>query len=132
MAGEFTISARLSYDFGSFTVGGTVDSIICDGKTSISKTIPANSTNAEIDVVVDVSTVVVAAIEANKNCTVKTNSTSAPDDTLTLLANKAVGWKTNDVASLFLTADVTKLYVTTGAEATIIKFGVGYDATPAL
>ena len=130
MAGEKAVTVSTSYRFGAGTVGGTVATVNPDSQTFISKSIPANSTNFEIQIVVDVSTVTIAAIEASKDCTVKTNSTSDPDDTLALKAAQAIGWRTNDVATLFLTVDVVKFYITTGAEATLFTFGFGVDATP--
>lgn len=130
MAGEKAVTVSTSYRFGAGTIGGTTATVNPDAQTFFSKTIPANSTNFEIDVVVDVSTVVIAAIEASKDAAVTTNDSGDPDDELALKANQAIGWRTNDVAAFFLTVDVTKFFVTTGAEATTLSFGFGVDATP--
>lgn len=132
MAGEASVRVSTSYTFGGGTIGGTVATVNPDAQIFMKKTIPANSTNVVFNVAIDVTAVTIAAIEANKDCTVKTNSTSTPDDTLALVANQAVGWRVGDVPALFLTEDVTVMYVTTGAEATTLSLGVGYDATPGI
>jgi hypothetical protein len=118
---------------GGVTVGGTVQSVLADLVTTLSKIVPAGATNIEFDVAVDVSAVKAAGIEASRDCTVKTNSTSAPDDTLSLVAGVPLIWVTGDAATFFLTADVTKFYITTPAGTdTTFKFTAAIDSTPVL
>ena len=94
-------------------------------------TVPASSTDYEIDVTMTFANAKAYAIVANKDCTVKTNSTSSPAETLTLKANQALVWCENDpAASHFLSVTLTKIYVTTTDE-TVIKFGHASDITPA-
>jgi hypothetical protein len=76
-----------------------------------------------------VSTIVSLAMEWSPNtgsttCTVKTNSSGTPDDTITLLADKPLFWDTQILATegtaCPLTVDVTTgLFITTTAIGTL-------------
>lgn len=114
------------------SIGGVSQTVAVEGGEVFDGTIAASQTNVEVSTPdVDLTTCTVMAIVADKDCTVKTNSTSAPDDTLVLKANIPLTWITGDLAdNKFLTADVTKWYVTTGAAATKLKILIGSDPTP--
>jgi hypothetical protein len=131
MANEQSTKVNRSVTIGGVSIGGTVQTVTTDLVTAFQKTIPTG-TNTEVDITVDISTCKVMAIEADNDCTVKTNSTSAPDDTLALKARQPLIWADGDPSGLqFLTADVTKFYVTT-TTATLLKFGSASDSTPVL
>jgi hypothetical protein len=133
MANEMTANVNRSLKVGALTIGGTVQNVLHDGVVNFSKTIPAG-TNAEIDISVDVSTVLAMAIEGDNDCDIYTNAVSSGsyDDHLVLKAKQPLIWATGDPASLqFFTTDVTKLYVTCAAP-TLLKFGAALDSTPVL
>lgn len=132
MANEQTARVSKSVSIGGITIGGIVASVVGDTAIVFQKAFPIG-TNVEADVnLIDVSRVTIAAIESSTDCTVLTNSTGSPDDTLTLKANQPLIWRTNDPAgALFLTVDVTKIYVTNAA-ATVIKLAVLQDTTPVI
>ena len=100
----------------SYTITGTAE-------TNIELEDLAISTNAAQDFAADVSTVVSLAIEWNpatgsSSATIKTNSSSMPDDTLTVLANNPLIWNTTIEDTIGtacpLTVDVTTgLFITT-------------------
>lgn len=79
----------------------------------------ASATAREIDIPLVRSAVQVLLMVADVDCTVKTNSSGAPDDTKTLKANVPllcalgalgfVGMQT--AAAVFPTADITKIFV---------------------
>lgn len=127
---NITRSASIS-GFG-INLGGITQTIAVEGGEVYDGSIAASQTNLEIAIPdVDLTTCTVMAIVADKDTTVKTNSTSAPDDTLALKANVPLTWMTGDLAdNKFLSADVTKWYVTTGAATTKLKILIGSDATP--
>lgn len=133
MAGENVINRTQSLTGGGVTVGGVTEAATADNVNVFKKTIPANSTNARIDFPITLDTLIAIGIVANKDVTVKTNSTSSPADTLTLAANKPLIYVASDPDdNLFLSADVTSLYVTTGAAATEVKIVAGVNSTPVL
>lgn len=108
-------------------VGGSNVAITVTAIQKGEKTIAASQTNSQFDVEIDVTNAKVLSIEANQACTVKTNNSSTPDDTLSLEANKPLVWSEDDTkdggdpVEKFLSADVTTLYVTTGSSETIVK-----------
>lgn len=132
MAGESTGRVSRSFSAGGVTVGGVIQTVTGDMVQTLSKVVPASSTNAEFDIAVDVSTIKGVGIEASHDTTVKTNSTSAPDNTLALVGGIPLIWTVGDIPANFLTVDVTKFYVTTGGSDTTVKFVAVTDSTPVL
>ena len=131
MAGELSNRIGATATIAGVAFGGTTLTVLADGGTAMQKTLGI-VTNGEFDVPVDISTVLCMAIEADNDCTVKTNSTSAPTDTIALKAKSPLIWATGYPAGMqFLSADVTKFYITTTV-ATIIKFAAGTDTTPVI
>jgi hypothetical protein len=132
VANELTFKVIRSVIFGAVQVGGVQETVLADLGVPFSKQIPANTTNGEADIVVTVANVKAAALVADKDCTIKTNSTSAPDNTFAMKANQPLIWAKDDPIALFLTVNLTKLFITTGAAATIVKFVAAVDATPVI
>ncbi len=92
--------------------------------------IAANQTNKEIDWAFTLANAKAYAICATQDCTVKTNSSSSPQETLTLKANQALVWRENDPSTMhFLSNDITQIFVT-NTTALTIKFGHVVDITP--
>jgi hypothetical protein len=58
-------------------------------------------------------------------CTLETNSSSSPVDTIALSAGKARKWEVGDPA--LLTADVTALYITSAAAAGTLEISILTD-----
>ena len=114
------------------SIGGISQTISAEGGEVYDGSIAASQTNVEIAIPdVDLATCTCMAIIADKDTTVKTNSTGAPDNTLSLKANVPLFWMTGDLAgNKFLTINVTKWYVTTGAATTKLKILIASDATP--
>ena len=129
MANEATARVSQSVNFGAGTIGGVVASVTANLVTWFSQLLLASGTR-EIDLTVDKDAVKLAAMEASQDCTVQVNSTSSPAPEIELKANQPLIWRDGDPTALFLTADVTKIYVIVGAEDTVFKFGALVDSTP--
>ena len=114
------------------TIGGDAEqSISADEESAGSVTVASSQTNYEIQWAFTLANAKAYAICADQDCTVKTNSTGAPDETLSLKANQALVWRENDPATMaFLSTNLTKIYVTTTPQ-TVVKFGHAVDITPA-
>lgn len=108
-------------------VGGSDVAVSVSSIQKGEKTIAASQTNSQFDIEIDVANAKVLSICADQDCTIKTNSTSTPGDTLTLEANKPLVWTEDDTKTAaaavekFLDDDVTTLYVTTGGNQTTVK-----------
>lgn len=120
MAASLYLTHTVSEDSGK-VVGGITTTISGTSRNYSEKNVAASQTNAQFDVEIDVANAKLISIVSDANCTIKTNNSSTPDDTLTLVANKPLVWdetQTKDAAAAiekFLSEDVTTLYVTTGA-----------------
>jgi hypothetical protein len=130
MAITYTVTKGLRTNNGSF--GTNTNSYSVEGEHVIEVPIPAASTNLLIAFTLDVSTVIALGISASKALTIKTNSSSAPDDTITLADSESIIYGNDEpdaVANPF-TTDVTALYVTNaGAAASVLKIAAGLDVT---
>lgn len=90
----------------------------------------AADTNKEISIAFPTAALDFIYIYCDKAITLKTNSTSAPDDTISLAAGVPLVWmKTSGIACPF-TAAVTKIYATGTGSAQVLSFRILRDATP--
>ncbi len=105
-------------------IGGTAYEITGTAEQNIFLDDLAIGTDVAQDFACDVSTIVSLAMEwspasGSSSCTIETNSSSAADDTITLLADKPLYWDTQILAAegtaCPLTVDVTGLFITTTA-----------------
>lgn len=83
----------------------------------VDESIPASSTNLPVAFAADVSQIKSLYIVADGPLTLKTNSSTEPDNTITLAANDPFVWVTGDpalrdTAGTAITTDITGLYVT--------------------
>lgn len=104
------------------------------GRIGASETIAAAATDVQVNLTVDISALTYIYIYASRPLTIKTNNATTPDDEFDLAGEKGLLWDETYVAiiPLFLTADVTALFVTNAdaenaAELTIVGL---QDATP--
>lgn len=80
----------------------------------------AIGTNTQVNIPdLDVSEIQSIRIQSDVDCTIKTNSSGSPDDTLDLVAGVPYIWNTDSYDSLLLTVDVTTIYVTNAAACTL-------------
>ena len=102
-----------------------------DEVNTLEVTVNASTTNLEVNCNIDVSQIKIIGMCANGTLTVKTNSTSAPDNTIALVADLPLLWTHNYYFSNPLGADVTKLYLTNaGSSAVVFQLVVLEDPTP--
>jgi hypothetical protein len=101
------------------------------GEVNITEPLAAPVTNYLINIAVDVSELSSLLIYSDVACTIKTNSSGSPDNTITVAAGKPVVWYTGCGLACPLTVDVTKIYVTVGGStAGTLKIRALQDATP--
>jgi len=88
---------------------------------SVDKTLAPSTTNYEVDCVLTRAQIKAISMQSiGGDLTIKTNSTSAPGDTVTMTAGQVWLWSSTAGVGTdpFPTADVTKLYLTTTAGTT--------------
>jgi hypothetical protein len=125
----FTHKVGIVFSTDAGAITSTADTYLVDSEVNLDEIVAAGATNKEYDIGITVAKIKDMVIMSSVPCTVKTNSTSAPDNTLTLAANKQLIWTVDHIETKFLTVDVTKFYVTVpGAVNAILKFRCGLSA----
>jgi hypothetical protein len=84
-----------------------------DTEINVSKQL-SSGTNQEIDFAVTQANLQSLCISTSTACTVKTNSTGSPQDTISLVAGQCLVWTlaTDTIGKCPFSGDVTKIYVT--------------------
>jgi hypothetical protein len=91
------------------------ETITAGGKTELSESIPESSTDLALTLALDVSALVGIYIKCSRDILLETNSGSAPGNTISLKAGKALIWSINCGLANPLTVDVTGLFCTLAA-----------------
>jgi len=98
---------------------------------SIEETVADSTTDFQVNVAIDVSTIKAIIINSTQNVTLETNSGGAPAETIALLANVPLMWDENSYYANLLGTDIVALFFTnaSGGVATV-NIECVYDATP--
>lgn len=117
---SFTVSSRESASANSLDVSSTRN-LSGESQLLISQAIADGASDQLIALSIDISQVRLLAIKSDQALTIKTNNSGAPDDTLSLLAGIPRIFRAGEYDTIFLTADVTAIYVTnaSGSVATL-------------
>jgi hypothetical protein len=136
MANELQTKLTRSINFGAVTIGGVAITKLTDQQLGIRKTIPANSTDVQVVIgSVTMANVLAMGLEVSEEgCTVKTNSSGSPTDTILPKKNVALIWIDGDPSlSKFITAvTLTSVFVSTGGSDALFAFGLALDVTPGI
>lgn len=124
---SLTHTLTIAYTNGAETLRNSVERT-SGAEANISETIAASQTDKLVAFTLDVSQAKSVFVQADAACTVETNSSSAPDNTLSLVADEPIIWYSGSSLTNPFTVDVTKLYVTTTVE-TVLDVRVLYDPT---
>jgi hypothetical protein len=128
MAFSATVQEKVTAS-GNVVVG--TNSYSGDGRESRTIAVPDSTTDLLVNLEVDVSQIQVIVMMSDQALTVETNSSSAPTDTISLLANKPWIWHPNSYDANLLTTDVTALYLTNSSgSAATFELELIHDATP--
>ncbi len=132
----YTAGMTLRTPSGTITSNNISVSYEHDAIAEYDFVIPASTTHKVCVMNFPYATIKVASISATGACTVKTNDSTTPDDTVTLTSTVlAKMWahdaRAGNVAANPFTADVTTSYITNAALVEItVKVRILYDATP--
>lgn len=120
------------YHTETFNDGGAniAYSVTKENEAAIDEEITFGSlaTDVLVALVLDVSQISSLCIVADAACTIKTNSSSSPAQTISLTANKPLRWNDGMAHANPLTTDITAIYVSCAANTTL-KIKALYDAT---
>lgn len=119
----YTHTTGVTYRTAAGQLASSTDALSADTEVGVDDSVAGTTTNKHYVLGVDVSEVQSFAMYSDKAVTVKTNSPSAPDQTIELAAGKMLTWNANRTDSNPLTTDITDLYVTNaGGTAAQISF----------
>lgn len=108
------------------------DTVSAGQENNLSEVVADQETDKAINWSADVSSMKSLMIHTTRDVTIKTNSSSTPDQTFTLKANQPLVWSANSPAVNPLTADVTGgLFVTNSSgEDAKLTIKMLQDPTP--
>lgn len=125
-----TVTLNVGSSFGSEYVHGE-RSVSVDSAESFAIPVEGSKTNDKYEIQWDKDTVKTLTIHADGGaCTIKTNSTGSPDDTVALAAGEIRIFGPSTGTNPFPTANVTALYLSTSTDSTTLRGIIGKDLQP--
>jgi len=116
MANVFTHSIGVLYKSDEGSVSSTTHTYTDDTEAGVDAVVAAGQTNKEWDIALTVANIRSMVLFCDQNVTLKTNSTSSPQDTINLVAGKEVVFTSDGAAggAVPFAGNVTKFYITNG------------------
>ena len=107
----FTDVISVSYSGNGKSVSSKLGTYSGTKDAGIATVIPAGSVNFQVVLAFPIANIQSMVIDASQNVTIKTNSTTAPGDTINLNANYGIFWGIGGLPAKPLSVDVTSFYV---------------------
>ena len=125
MSYTMTVQTVVAVEGQSLTGTATANAEAIDKREVV---LAENATDVEIVQTLDVSEVKGLVLLCSADATLKTNSSSEPDDTISLTAGRSVSWLAGQGTNP-LTADVTRFFASSTAGGTLRMWFLS-DPTP--
>lgn len=123
MADVFTHQIKTGYSTDEGTVTNVTQSFTGDSELGVNDSVAGSTTNKHYAVAVTKAQIVSMALYSSQAVTIKTNSSTTPQETITLTAGQQIVWFSTSTDTCPFSADVTGFYVTNaGSTASSIKF----------
>ncbi|MDP9292787.1 MAG: hypothetical protein M3O82_10560 [Verrucomicrobiota bacterium] len=124
-AGVLTHVITTGYKNDAGTVSSVLKTYTGDAEENVEDVVAVGITNKLYTVAITKTQIVSMCIYSSGAVTIKTNSSSAPTETITLAAGDAKTWATDHAESCPFSANITALYVTnTGSVPATLKMRV--------
>lgn len=102
-----------------------------DARDGRQVTVPDSTTDQQVDIGIDVSTIEAIYMLSDQDIAVETNNGTTPDDTISLAANKPYVWTADGYFANPFSADITALFLTNASGAAAdFQLEVLHDSTP--
>lgn len=122
----FTHKVGVTYSNDAGTITSTTDTYLVDSEVNLDEVVAAGQTNKEYDISITQANIKTMVLMSTQPVTLKTNSTSAPQETIVLVANKQLVWTLDHIEAKFFAGNITKFYVTNGGSVdATLKFRCG-------
>lgn len=111
--GVFTHSITTGYKSDEGTITSVVKTFTGDSETGIEDTLALGATNTHYALAITIAQIKSMVLYASKAVTIKTNSSTTPQETITLAAGQQMVW-TNDgtLGTIPFAGNITAFYVT--------------------
>jgi hypothetical protein len=115
---SFTHTLTQGYATNVGTVATATLSFTGDAEDDLDVAVPASTTNQTYAMTINKTAVQSMLIYCDQSATIKTNSATSPQDTISLSAGVPVIWNTSSGATEPISGNVTSLYVTNSNSVT--------------
>lgn len=123
VVGILTHKVGQSYSDDSGTVTSTVATYTDDSEVALDASVPASTTNKEYDLAVSKTDIKSMVLYSDVAVTIKTNSSSTPQETIALAAKQSLIWASDHSETCPFANDVTKFFISNaGTAAANVKF----------
>lgn len=128
---QFTHKVGQTYSTAAGTISSVVSSYTNSVEIGLDDTVPASTTNKEFDVPVTVANIKAMCMTCDKAVTVKTNSSTTPQETISLTAGQSLIWAIDHTETIPFAGNLTKFFVTNAGSADArFRFFTVLDQTP--
>jgi|GEM_PF-2354798 len=113
-AGVFTHSITKGYKSDEGSITSVVSSITGDAEVGVESTLAVGATNTHFAIAVTKTQILAMVLYCSTSCTVKTNSSSSPQDTIAIAAGAQIVYEGSGASGAVIpfASDVTGFYVT--------------------
>lgn len=116
---------------GGVIGGGATVTVTGSGRASISESVPTATTNQQLVIAFPITDLKSLVIYSDYAVTLKINSSGTPDQTISVLAGKALTWYTGGYYANPIDQAVTAMYVSNSSGSTAaLEIEALYDGTP--
>ena len=121
MAG-FTHSEGVTYKNDAGTITSTTNLYTGDLEHNFDLAVPVSTTNFPTAIAFAQNKIVSFVLFADQALTVKTNSTTTPQETIALAKGQQIVWTTAHLEDCPFSADVTNIYLTNASSSVVANF----------
>ena len=130
MPGAYTHTETVAYSNTNGQIQSVKNAIQGDAEYNLTTTLAANTAAQEIDIAFARAQLRSLCVTTTGPVTIATNSGAAPGDTKVLVAGQTLIWNTKHPEAVPFTADVTKLFLTTGPVPATVTMAVLTNLSP--
>ena len=126
-----TTTVGVSFKLANETISGATNSYVSDAGQVYDFVVPANTVNHEIDIVLTVANIKALGMLSDQDVTIKTNSSSTPQETIAMQGKKPIVWTPDNGQVIPFAGNITKMYFSNaGSVDANVKLGFAVQQEP--
>lgn len=107
----FIHSIGVSYKNDAGSIASTTSTVTGDQELNYDSAVAAGAVNAHVVASILHATLLSVCLYSDQAVTIKTNSTSSPEETITLAAKQQIAWNNLSTGACPFSGDITALYI---------------------